>query len=63
MKPTQESIETRLASAEPDVEVLLAEPLYERVRAALGAKGGRFGARMAVALVGDGPVTLVLDSP
>jgi D-tyrosyl-tRNA(Tyr) deacylase len=41
----------------------LAEPLYERVRAALGAKGGRFGARMAVALVGDGPVTLVLDSP
>lgn len=38
-----------------------AEPLVERVRAALGAQGGRFGARMAVELVNDGPVTLVLD--
>jgi D-tyrosyl-tRNA(Tyr) deacylase len=39
----------------------LAEPLYERVRDALGAQGGVFGARMAVALVNDGPVTLLLD--
>ena len=39
-----------------------AEPLYERVRAALGAKGGRFGARMAVSLVNDGPVTLLIES-
>ena len=38
-----------------------AEPLYERVRAALGAQGGRFGAHMAVSLVNDGPVTLVVD--
>jgi D-tyrosyl-tRNA(Tyr) deacylase len=38
-----------------------AEPLYERVRDALGAKGGRFGARMRVELVNDGPVTLVID--
>jgi D-tyrosyl-tRNA(Tyr) deacylase len=38
-----------------------AEPLYERVRAALGARGGRFGARMAVALVNDGPVTLLIE--
>jgi D-tyrosyl-tRNA(Tyr) deacylase len=36
-----------------------AEPLVERVRAALGAEGGKFGARMAVELVNDGPVTLV----
>ena len=35
-----------------------AEPLYERVREALGAKGGVFGAHMEVALVNDGPVTL-----
>jgi D-aminoacyl-tRNA deacylase len=35
-----------------------AEPLYERVREALGAQGGRFGARMAIRLVNDGPVTL-----
>jgi D-aminoacyl-tRNA deacylase len=39
-----------------------AEPLYERVRAALAAKGGRFGARMRVELVNDGPVTLMLES-
>jgi D-aminoacyl-tRNA deacylase len=39
----------------------LAEPLYERVRTALGAEGGRFGARMTVELVNDGPVTLLID--
>jgi D-aminoacyl-tRNA deacylase len=38
-----------------------AEPLVERVRAALDANGGRFGARMAVELVNDGPVTLVIE--
>ena len=40
----------------------VAEPLYERVRTALGAEGGRFGAHMAVSLVNDGPVTLILDA-
>ena len=39
-----------------------AEPLYERARAALGAQGGTFGARMQVSLVNDGPVTLLLES-
>jgi D-tyrosyl-tRNA(Tyr) deacylase len=39
-----------------------AEPLYERVRAALGAQGGVFGARMQVSLVNDGPVTLLVES-
>ena len=39
-----------------------AEPLYERVRAALGAKGGVFGARMSVALTNDGPVTLLIEA-
>jgi D-tyrosyl-tRNA(Tyr) deacylase len=38
-----------------------AEPLYERVREALGARGGRFGARMSVSLVNDGPVTLLVE--
>ena len=38
-----------------------AEQLYERVRSALGAKGGVFGARMAVKLVNDGPVTLLIE--
>jgi D-tyrosyl-tRNA(Tyr) deacylase len=39
-----------------------AELLYERVRDRLGAKGGRFGARMAVELVNDGPVTLLVET-
>ena len=39
-----------------------AEPLVERVRSALDAQGGRFGARMAVELVNDGPVTILLDA-
>jgi D-tyrosyl-tRNA(Tyr) deacylase len=39
-----------------------AEPLVERVRDALGARGGVFGARMAVELVNDGPVTIVLEA-
>jgi D-tyrosyl-tRNA(Tyr) deacylase len=41
---------------------VVAEPLYERVREALGAQGGRFGARMEVELVNDGPVTLLLEA-
>jgi D-tyrosyl-tRNA(Tyr) deacylase len=39
-----------------------AAPLYERVREALGAAGGVFGARMAVTLTNDGPVTLLVES-
>jgi D-aminoacyl-tRNA deacylase len=39
-----------------------AEPLYERVRVALNAQGGRFGAHMQVELLGDGPVTLVVEN-
>ena len=39
-----------------------AQPLYERVRSALGAQGGRFGAHMRVSLVNDGPVTLLLEA-
>ena len=38
-----------------------AELLYNRVREALGAQGGVFGARMEVALVNDGPVTLLVE--
>jgi D-tyrosyl-tRNA(Tyr) deacylase len=39
----------------------IAEPLYERFRDRLGARGGVFGADMQVALVNDGPVTLLLE--
>jgi D-tyrosyl-tRNA(Tyr) deacylase len=46
-----------VAAARPE----LAEPLYERVCAALGAERGVFGAEMQVALVNDGPVTLLVE--
>src|SRR4051794_16454199 len=46
------------AAARPDH----AEPLYERFRRGLDARGGVFGAHMRVALVNDGPVTLLLES-
>lgn len=39
-----------------------AEPLYERVCAALDAERGVFGADMAVELVNDGPVTLLVET-
>jgi D-aminoacyl-tRNA deacylase len=39
-----------------------AEPLYERFCERTGARRGMFGAHMQVELVGDGPVTLLLES-
>jgi len=39
-----------------------AEPLYELFCERTGAKRGIFGARMAVELVNDGPVTLLLEA-
>ena len=40
----------------------LAEPLYERFCERLGAQRGVFGARMAVELTNDGPVTVLLEA-
>jgi D-tyrosyl-tRNA(Tyr) deacylase len=39
----------------------VAEPLYDRFCERLGAKKGIFGACMGVALVNDGPVTLLVE--
>ena len=39
-----------------------AEPLYERVCELLGAKKGVFGACMGVALINDGPVTVMVEA-
>jgi D-tyrosyl-tRNA(Tyr) deacylase len=47
-----------VGAAPPDV----AEPLYERFCERLGAPRGRFGARMAVELVNDGPVSILIES-
>lgn len=46
-----------VAAARPEV----AEPLYDRFSERLGAAKGVFGACMGVALVNDGPVTLMLE--
>jgi len=46
-----------VAAARPEQ----AERLYERVCERLGAARGVFGARMAVELVYDGPVTILLE--
>jgi D-tyrosyl-tRNA(Tyr) deacylase len=46
-----------LGAARPEV----AKPLYERFCERLGAAKGVFGACMGVALVNDGPVTLLLE--
>lgn len=40
----------------------LAEPLYDRFCTRLDAKKGVFGACMGVALVNDGPVTLLVET-
>jgi D-aminoacyl-tRNA deacylase len=47
-----------MAAARPEQ----AEGLYELFCERAGAKRGVFGANMAVALVNDGPVTLLLDT-
>jgi D-aminoacyl-tRNA deacylase len=40
----------------------LAQPLYERFCERAGAARGEFGARMSVALVNDGPVTVLVET-
>lgn len=52
-----------IKAARPEVAI----PLYERFIARISAQGigvatGRFGADMQVALVNDGPVTILLDT-
>jgi D-tyrosyl-tRNA(Tyr) deacylase len=49
---------TFIDAAPPDE----AEPLYARVRDALSAEGGRFGAHMEVDLTNDGPVTIMVEA-
>jgi D-tyrosyl-tRNA(Tyr) deacylase len=48
-----------VAAARPE----RAEPLYERFCERLDARRGVFGARMAIELVNDGPVTLLVEIP
>ncbi|HTQ31090.1 MAG TPA: D-aminoacyl-tRNA deacylase [Opitutaceae bacterium] len=51
-------------AAKPEVAIPLYEAFLRQMEAELGRKpaSGRFGAMMQVALVNDGPVTIILDS-
>lgn len=52
-----------MGAARPETAELLYEQFNERLRSrGLQVETGRFGAMMDVALVNDGPVTLILDS-
>lgn len=58
--------ETRRGNRPSFVEAAPAEdarPLYEQVCERLGARHGAFGEHMSVALVNDGPVTLLVEVP
>ncbi len=51
------------AAAPPEQAAPLFERVCERARAhSVPVVTGRFGARMAVSLVGDGPVTILIDT-
>jgi D-tyrosyl-tRNA(Tyr) deacylase len=47
-----------VGAARPDI----AEPLYDRFCERLGAKKGVFGACMGLALINDGPVTVMVEA-
>ncbi len=52
-----------IKAARPEAARLLMDILIEKVKAfGMPVGGGRFGAHMQVALINDGPVTILLDS-
>lgn len=53
-----------IKAAKPDVAIPLYEAFVKQMEAELGKKiqTGQFGADMKVALVNDGPVTIIIDS-
>lgn len=50
------------AARPADAEPLLGELADSLLRAGLRVETGRFGAKMQIELVNDGPVTIILDS-
>ena len=53
-----------IAAAKPEIAIPLYEMLIKQLTNDLGSaiQTGQFGADMKVALVNDGPVTIILDS-
>lgn len=53
-----------IAAAEPEKAIELYEKFVERVRQkGVAVQTGRFRAMMEVALINDGPVTIIIESP
>ena len=53
-----------IGAAAPEIAEALYERVAEQIRAAgVGVETGRFRTEMRVALVNEGPVTLIIDSP
>ena len=53
-----------IAAAKPEVSIPLYETMIKQLEKDLGApiQTGKFGADMKVALINDGPVTIIIDS-
>lgn len=53
-----------IAAAKPEVSIPLYEAMIQQLQKDLGApiQTGKFGADMKVALINDGPVTIIIDS-
>jgi D-tyrosyl-tRNA(Tyr) deacylase len=53
-----------IKAARPDVAIPLYESFVKKIQADLGkpVQTGRFGAHMKVALINDGPVTIIIDT-
>lgn len=53
-----------IKASKPEFAIPMYEKFYQSIEAALGKKvgTGKFGADMQVALVNDGPVTIIIDS-
>ncbi len=53
-----------IRAAKPDISIPMYEKFIDEMESALGKKvgTGEFGATMDVALINDGPVTIIIDS-
>lgn len=53
-----------IKAAKPDIAIPLYEAFIQKLQSILGktVQTGKFGANMQVALVNDGPVTIIIDS-
>lgn len=53
-----------IKAAKPDIAILIYENFLQKLETTLGKsiQSGKFGANMQVALINDGPVTIIIDT-